>query len=298
MKKFYPILILLMSIVWSQASVAQDVELLVEVPVPSDQITRLDERSNYIVHNFWKRLNYKGAFSAVDRMDATMGQFFSITPFATADTVFMAINTLISGIEKADAKNILPLARLAEKWCGTDSAEYESEDLMLPFAQAVARSKKIKGPEKEYYAKMAQRMENSREGVAPADFTFIGPGGNTARFSDVTEPTVLLFFYDPEDFNSRLARTRLGNDFVVKTLVAHNLLKVVSLYPGEATQAWKDDIETLPEGWIIGANPNIGDYFTIKSYPQLYFLNEDRIITDKDFSVDAAIIYFNQFLKK
>lgn len=277
---------------------AQTVPLLVDVPVPPEQITRLDEKSNYIVNNFWKRLNFKGAFSSNDRMDATFGQFICVTPYATADTVYMAIDFLIKGVEKADAKNLLTLAKIAEKWCGTDSAEYASEELMLPFAQAVANSKKIKGPEKDHYAAMAKRLANSRVGVAPADFAFIVPDGTTAHFSEVSQPTVLIFFYDPNDFDSRLARTRIANDFVIKTLSQRELLKVVAIYPGNPDAEWQKDIDNMPANWIIGASPEVGQYFTMNRKPQMYYLDQDRTITDKDFSVDAILSYFGQFIKR
>lgn len=277
---------------------AENTPLLVDVPVPPAEIQRLDERCNYIVNNFWKRLNFKGAFSSQERMEATLGNFLAVTPYATADTVHMAIDFLIKGVEKADAKNLVPLARMAERWCGTDTSAYASEELMLPFAQAVANSKKAKADEKAYFGNMARRMANSRKGVRPADFTFTTPGNTTGKLSDITEPTVLIFFYDPNDFNARLARTRLGNDFVVKKLIEHNLLKIVAIYPGQPDADWEADIESMPQGWIIGAAPEIKNEFTISKMPHLYFLDEDRIITDKDFSVDAAILYFGQFLKK
>ncbi len=276
---------------------AQDVQLLVDVPVPSDQLTRLDERCNYIVDNFWKRLNFKSAFSAQDRMEATLAQFLSVTPYASADTVYRAIEMLTTGVEKADAKNLVTLAQMAERLCGTDSAEYASEDLMQPFAQAVANSKKVKSPEKARYAAMARRMQNSRLGTVPSNFSFTVPDGSKAMFSDITEPTVLLFFYEPDCLDCRLARTRLGNDFVVKTLIAHKLLKVVAIYPGEPDETWQADIESMPDQWVIGAAPDIDLDFTIKRTPQLYFLDENRKITDKDFSVDAAILYFSQFMR-
>lgn len=281
-----------------QRVMGQNVDLLVDVPVPPEQMTRLDERCNYIVDNFWKHFNFKGAFSAKDRMEATLGQFMSVTPYATADTVYMAIDTLIKGVEKADAKNLVTLAEMAERLCGTDTSEYASEQLMLPFAQAVADSKKVKkSPEKDRFTAIAKRLANSRQGVAPADFSFTTPDGSTGRFSEVEEPTVLLFFYDPEDFESRMARTRMANNFVIKTLLEHKQLKVVAIYPGPATQAWKDDIDNMPDLWVIGAAPRIKEFFTMTRKPQMYYLNQDRVITDKDFSVDAILIYFDQFLK-
>lgn len=277
---------------------AQQTRLLVDMPVPPAGMERLDERCNYIVDNYWKNFNFKGAFSSQDRMYATLENFVAVTPYATADTVHMALDRLISGVEKADAKNLVTLARMAERLCAVDTAAYPSEELMLPFAEAVAKSKKVKNEDKQYFAEMARRMANSRRGVAPADFSFTTPGNATGRLSDITEPTVLLYFYDPNDFNSRMGRTRLGNDFVVKTLVERNLLKVIAIYPGEAGAEWEADIESMPEGWVIGAAPGVEHLFTLRSLPQLYFLDSDRVITDKDFSVDAAILYFGQFLRR
>ena len=276
---------------------AQQTDLLVKFPVPPDEMTRLDERCNYIVDNYWKHFNFKSAFSSKDRMEATLAQFLSVTPYASVDTVYAAIETLVRGVEKNDARNLLTLAGMAERLCATDSAEYASEDLMLPFAEAVANCKKLKGPEKEKYTLMAQRMRNSRVGVTPADFQFVVPDGTTGRFSDVTEPTVLLFFYDPNDFQSRLARTRLGSDFVIKTLINHGMLKVVAIYPHAPDNAWLEDVSAMPPGWIIGAAEGIGDYFSLRRNPQIYYLDEERKITSKDFSVDAALIYFSQFLQ-
>ena len=276
----------------------QETQLLVSIPQPPAQMETLRERCNYIVDNYWKHFNYKGAFSSVDRLDATLGEFIAVTPYASADTVFAAINSLIAGVEKTDGKNLVTLARLAEKWCATDTSEYRSEELMIPFAQAVAKSKKVKGPEKEYYRLMAQRMTNSRTGVAPADFEFTVSDGSTGRLSEITTPTVLIFFYEPDDFDSRLALTRLGSDFVVKTLSRHNMLKVVAIYPGTPTEQWYADAESMPDDWVTGAAPGIDEWFTINRKPHLYYLDEDRVITDKDFSVDAAIMYFNQFLQK
>lgn len=298
MKKIFALLFVVIVAVMPCRIYAQDVPLLVEIPTPPAQLERLDERCNYIVDNFWKRLNYKGAFSSLDRLEATLGQFMSVTPYASADTVYMAINTLVKGVEKADAKNLVTLAKMVEKLCGTDTSEYESEDLMLPFAQAVANCKKIKGPDKEYFTKMAKRLTNSRVGVIPADFSFTMPSGNTANFSDIKDETVLIFFYDPNDFESRLARTRLGNNYVIKTLGDYNMLRVVAIYPSAPDDTWLADIESMPDNWVIGAAPGIDDMFTIRRMPQIYYLDGDRKITDKDFSADAAIIYFDQFLKQ
>lgn len=271
-------------------------DLLVDIPKVPERIERLDERCNYMMMKFWERANLKSVFSSPDKLDATFGQFLAYAPYATADTVRLAIDNLIKGIEKADAKNLAKLGALAEKWCGHDTCEYASEELMMMFADGISKSKKFKGPEKARYQAMAKRLSNSRTGAIPGDFEFFYPDGTKGKFSDIESSSYLLFFYEPDCIDCRLGRTRLGQHYVIKTLQNHNLLKVIAIYPNEPDDQWKADIEAMPDNWIIVSSPDIDELFTITHSPEIYYLDKDRRIESKGFSVNTAIRYFDQFL--
>ena len=279
------------------SAAAQSDEILVEMPVPPESMTNLSQRCNFILDKFWNKFNFKAAFSSLDRMDATMGQFFSITPYATADTVFMSINKLLEGVERADDKNIVPLVKIAEKWVGNDTAEYASEQLMYPFAKFVANSKKIKNsPDKQYYSRLAKQLENSMIGATMPDLTFTTPDGSVSRLYEITTPGVILFIYNPKDFDSRLARTRLANDMALNALTNANLLTVVALYPAKSDKVWEEEIENIPPKWVIGSAENLPELITIRHQPQFYNINDRHGVTDKDFSADDALMYFARIL--
>lgn len=271
--------------------------MLVDMPKVPENIEGLAQRCNYILDNYWKRANLKSAFSSHDRMDATFRQFLTFTPYATADTVHMAIDNLIKGVEKADARNLVPLARMAEKYCGTDTAEFASEELLLPFVQAVADSRKVKSPEKARYQALARKLHNSRLGATVADFEFTCPDGTTGHLSDVDRELVLLYFYDPDCLDCRLVRTRLSQDIAVKAFISQGFLKVIAIYPGEADAAWQEDTESMPDTWVIGANPEIDLDFTLERSPQMYLLDKDRKVMSKGFTDGEALRYFNQFIQ-
>ena len=190
-------------------------DLVVPIPAVPEEMSRLDERCNYIVDNFWKNAAFKSAFSSLDKMDATV--------------VHQALETLITGVEKADAKNLIKLARMAEKWTGSDTAEYASEELFFPFVKAVATSKKVKDPEKARYQALYRQLNNSRQGARVADFSFTCPDGSTGKLSDVTSPSVLLVFYEPDCIDCRLAKARLSSDYVLPALVKSGVLSVIAI---------------------------------------------------------------------
>lgn len=271
---------------------AQANNLLVEIPKAPEYITRLDERCNYIVDNFWKRANLKSAFSSLERMDETFHQFLAFTPYATADTVHLAISNLIKGVEKADGKNLLPLADIAAKYCYGDTAEYQSDELFFPFVEAVATSKKVKSPQKERYKALYRQLDNCRAGAEVKTLTFTCPDGSQGKLEDIRTPAVLLFFYEPDCIDCRLARARLAADYNLPILVNAGAIKVVAVYPGEPDDEWRADSESFPDGWVVGANPDIDADFIIEHNPEIYYIDSKRKVVARGIRVDNALATF------
>jgi hypothetical protein len=295
MKKYILSLILCVAAGFSATAQTQS-DLLVEMPVAPDNITRLDQRCNYIISRYWDKFNPKSSFSSLERMDKTFGQFVGLTPYATADTVHIAVDHLISVVQKAKPENLLTLARIAEKWCYADTAEYLSEELYFPFLEAIVKDKKAKGPERARFQAQYDQLLHSRVGQAVPDFTFTKVDGTTGTIADVTAPHVLLFFYDPECTDCRFAKARLSADYSVQRLIEANELSVMAIYPGDADADWRADAEQLPQSWVVGACPDIDQKFTIRSQPEIYYLDKDRIIRVKDVPVDNIINTFKQFI--
>jgi hypothetical protein len=296
MKKY--ILSLILSVAAGIVGTAQTAsDLLVEMPVAPESITRLDERCNYIISRYWDKFNPKSSFSSLDRMDKTFGQFVALTPYATADTVHLAVDHLISVVQKAQPENLITLAKIAEKWCYIDTAEYLSEELYFPFIEAIVKNKKAKGAERARFQAQYNQLLNSRVGCKVQSLTYTKPDGTKGSIDDVAAPHVLLFFYDPECTDCRFAKTRLEADYSVKKLIDDNELAVMAIYPGDADDAWRTDAEQLPQSWIVGANPDVDQTFTMRYKPEIYYLDKARTIRVKDVPIDNILTTFNQFIQ-
>lgn len=119
-----------------------DAGRLFPYPVVPDSKTLLDQRCNYLVYHFWDRANIKQTFSTISKLQDAFGDWASFMPYATSDTVMMSIDRYIASVEKADAKMVPEMVKIAEHWFQGDSAEYSSDVLYLPFCKAGARAKK------------------------------------------------------------------------------------------------------------------------------------------------------------
>ena len=271
---------------------AQQTDLLVQVPTAPDHLTSLTARCNYIVDKYWERCDFKSAFSAKERMDRTFETFTEFLPYAQADTVHMAIDRLIAGVEKTGGANLLELGRIAEKHLYSDDAELKSEEVYFPFVSAVAKSKKVKGAEKARYEAQYKQLANSRLGVANPKIELTRADGTKCSLDDIKAPQILLFFNDPDCMDCRMAKARIAADFDIAALIKNNAMAVVAIYPGENTDEWKEYQQSLPAEWISGYWPDADTMYTMEFTPEIYYIDNSRVIRAKDLTVEDTLAAF------
>jgi hypothetical protein len=278
----------------SLATSAQTTESdhLFQYPTVPDNIETFTERANFYIENFWQRCNLKSAFSAKQKLQEAFKDYVTFMPYADAEVVHKSIDKLITDVSKTP-KNLLTLANMAEATLYSDSAAIISEECYLPFIEAVANSKKLSKAEKSRYAYQAKAIGGSQVGMKAPDFTYTRPDGTTGKLSDsVGGKYVLIFFNDPECDQCELTRVRLAADYNLNDLINDNLIDVMSIYPGEATDEWIAKTDTYNKKWIVGASPDIDELYSMFRPPVIYYLNGQHKILSKTFTIDNLLDAF------
>lgn len=283
-------LIFLLSALLPQMSYAQNDEPLFPYPVVADDSDMsLSERCNYLVYNFWDRCNIKQSFSTLNKLDKAFGTWLSFMPYATADTVHLAIDRYIASVEKASPKEVLQIGKMAEKWLYSDSAAFFSEELYEPFCEAVVKNKKVSKAEKARFQSQLQILQSSGLGKIVPHITYETPSGEKHNLGDVVASRVILFFNDPDCFDCRLLKTRLAADHNLNWLLERGLVKLVSIYPSEADDEWRADAAGYPATWEVGASADIDTFFNLQSTPSLYYLDGKHKVLGKDVPADNLL---------
>ncbi len=273
------------------ASAAEPQELIPR-PLPPDSMTNLQPRCDFIVTRFWDRCNLEQAVLHPTELKSAFGEWVSIMPYASADSVHAAIDKVLSRYSKSGPIT-LRMAELAEYWTYTDSADYFSEEIYLPFAKAAANHKKIAKIDRARFAQDTQIIESSGLNATVPNLKFTRPDGSQGSLADATGASVLLFINDPDCFDCNMARIRLANDYNTNNLIEKGELIIVSIYPGSPDdKVWRDALPDYPETWIVGAMPDADKYFLIDNPPTFLFLNRDHRVLAKDLPVDH---YLNAF---
>ncbi|MDE7153999.1 MAG: DUF5106 domain-containing protein [Muribaculaceae bacterium] len=253
-----------------------------QYPTPPESIEGFYPRVNYMVEHFWDRCDMKGAFSSRPRLKSAFEDYMQLVTQAQSDTAMTSIDNLIKRVRKADAKNILTLGSIAREVLYSDSAYIFSEQLYLPFAQAVAQTNKISSADRAPFEYEVGILSTSQVGMTLPDITFTRPDGTKGALSDAGRKRLLLMFSDPECDECRMLAVMQSADTNLRQLHEKGFLQLVVLYPGDPTDDWKRRVADYPAEWIVGANPDLDTMFALDVMPNVYYLSPKRKILAKN----------------
>jgi hypothetical protein len=288
MKKLAIAILTIFSLFGFQQVNAADGDLF-EYPKPPEELTKLDERCNFLVEHFWERCDFKSALSRRDKLDNCFSDWISFIRFANTTSVFPAVDKLLETVKKSSDQS-LAIAQLAEKYIYSDEAEYVSDELYLPFAKFAAENKKIPNEERVHFQAQVRIITSSAKGAVVPDLQMVNLTGDKVSLRQSIKSTnVVLFFNDPDCFDCTMARVRLAADYNLKKLIEENSVQLISIYPGEPDDEWRKDAADYPDSWTVVAVPDADLYFNLSSTPKLYCLNSNCKVTLKDVPLDNLL---------
>lgn len=299
MKKLLTIILLAFAAVFPAG--AQIQENLFVYPTPPDTMTLFQPRCDYIISRFWNRTNFDQALLHPAEFNKAFGDWVSIMPHASADTVHNAIDRLLARFGKKGGDKTLAVARLAEAWVYSDTSELHSEEIMLPFARAAAAHKKIDKSDRAHFAAIEKIINSSMVGSTLPDLEFFCPDGSKGKLSDIAQGSVLLFFNEPGDPRSSIVRIRFDADPNTQALIEDRELTIVSIYPHKPDAKWTEEAKDYPANWHNVAIEDAAEYFGKIAAPQLYFLNSELKVLAKNMTQEyllGAFKYTNENRRK
>lgn len=249
-------------------------------PQAPESITDFKQKCNYTTFHFWDNCNLKSAFSSRKKMKGAFEDFVSIAVHASRDTTFSTIKSLIENVRKVP-NNMLTLGEIAEEVLYSDSSEIYSEELYLPFAEAVAGTKKIPSASRLRFERQANILGHTQVGMIAPNFEFIKPDGSKGNLHESFGKRILLIFNDPDCDDCKMTMVRLSADFNLKQLIEKGYINLVSITPSEASQEWKDAVADYPAEWIVGSAEDVDNMFDVSNTPTILYLDPNGKILSK-----------------
>lgn len=264
-------------------------------PTVPDTISSLSGRADYFVTHFWDKADMKRIFSNRQNVRDAFGDYLSMMPHAQRSIAANSVDELLSRLSK-QPKDLAFIAETAESMLYSDSAAFWSDELMLPFATAAAKNKKIDEGTRLRMQRLTSILENNRSGHnAPNPQMTLTDGTTSSVYTPDDNLTYqVLFFNDPDCTSCNMARMKLDADYLTSRLINAGIVKIISLYPGEMDEEFMRIAGRFPKTWTIGANPDVDLIYDLRTQPCFYLLTGQGYIVDKNIPVDQILAIFSR----
>lgn len=280
-----------------QAQSASAPATLFPYPTAPDELETLSDRTNYLVTHFWDRCPMQSAILKRDEFKKAFLDYISFMPYAEAHVTHESIDKLIAAYSK-QPEHMLTLAELAEEAVYNGESDFVSDEIFLAFANPVIENKKINKTKKARIAHEAKVVGQTQVGQPAPELNYTLPDGTKGNLSSTKGSHVLLFVNDPDCEDCMMARVRLSADNNINDLLDSGLLKIVSIYPGDYSAEWAQQVANYNKRWIIGACPDIDEIYDLRSSPALYYLNPKGEILSKTLDVSNLLEAFRHVNNK
>ncbi len=257
-------------------------------PSPPDSLTSLYSRCDYLVDHFWDHCDLKKAFSSKSKMRQALADYLSFMPYANVESVYASIAKFTGALEKQPA-DLLFIVEEAEAQLLGDSCQYYSEQIYIPFAQAVIDNKRVDKTAKLRYQQQVTQLSSTQPGTIAPDLSYTDREGTSRQLADDKAEMIVVFFSDPDCSDCRMARVQLDANIQATRLIDRKLLKIVCLTPTDYSADWAESVASYPQEWSVGAAPEADLIYHITGYPSFYILDRHHKIHAKNYNIQQIL---------
>jgi hypothetical protein len=204
---------------------------------------------------------------------------------------------MMSKSAQGSKKLFLYFTEMADKYLYDPNSPAMNEELYIPVLEVMIQTPALDDTEKIRPQLRLEWAYKNRIGTKAGNFQYALASGQTGTLYRVSADFVLLFFNNPECSTCKEYTEGIRNSSVMSRLLLERRLQVISIYPDENVDEWKQNYAIYPSEWIIGYDPtfSIGEKYDLKASPTLYLLDKDKTVLLKDASLKLIENYLNHY---
>lgn len=262
-----------------------------------------EARKDYLLRHYWDRFDFADKNLLADKEVTEQGfvNFIALLGDGQTDDELAtaAMNTFCRQMTlRQEARKVfLPMAK--DYLFNTRSPMYNEETYARFLHGLTLVSERMDEAERHRTAFLLKLIERNRPGDLATDFSYILPDGTQKRLSGtaVHGDRLVLLFYDPECEQCRETLDRMKADARLTEAVRQKKLTVLAIYTEGDEQVWRNALNELPPGWMVGTDRNaIKDkaLYDLKAMPSLYLLDAQKrvLVKDGDYEEIIKSVYY------
>ncbi len=251
------------------------------MPAVPPSLKEPKERADYVVEHYWERYDFGREHKAEDStfLEQAFVDYAAVLPLADSTCADKSIAKLVNASDNASYRE--RIMSLARHYLGHPQSPVRNEMIYTMFLRRYAALPSLALEQRERALYMSHQLSKNLPGQQAADFAYTTRKGQKGTLHTTKGRRLLLVFYDPDCDNChRILAEVIQNG----RLNSNPDLRVMAVYAGTDTEAWRKERIQLPEGWMDAHAPEIERkqlYYT-PATPAFYLLDEDKKVVLKD----------------
>lgn len=291
MKKLILFAIVAVAALSASSARADEPTTYFQYPLVPDSVKTLEGRTTFLIKHFWDFCDLKKAFSSRAKMAGALKDYLTWMPYANPAEANKSMARFLMALEKQPQDQLF-IAREAEKMCHVDTGLYYSDQIFLPFANAVANNKRIKAEDRAHFERMARVLALTMVNTSAPGFDYTDRTGAPGKWTNANPDSAavtLLFFNDPTSSATNFARARLNASITTSKFIREGVAKIISVSTLEPGQEWTELAKSFPDSWTVVTSPQIDTNYDITFRPSFYILDEKGTILMKNADTNQVI---------
>lgn len=264
-----------------------EIQPLFEYPTAPEELSSLEEKSDYLVNHFWDGMDFKSK-STVDQnaLNDAFRVFSVPMRWANRDKAIAATDKLIATISK-NPTLLLQFTKAAEETIYGPRAQVWVDEVYLKFLNALVKNKKVPAQRKQKYEKQLKVLSQSLVGSVAPEFKFENKNGGESSYFPMATSTIIIFG-DPKNTDWRLTRLRLESNAALSQAVEKGKVNILFIIP-EKMENWQNEVAGYSSNWTVGCGENLNDIYDMRAMPSVYTIGSDGKILLKNTPLDTAV---------
>lgn len=260
---------------------------LFEYPSAPEEIDGIEAKSEWLLENFWKPLDFKSK-TAVDQIKLNHAFNVYLTPmrWAAKDKCLASVDELLKALHN-NPTLLLQFVKAAEENLYGPRAEVYIDEIYVKFLDEIAKNKKIKPVRKARYQRQLDILSATMPGQIAPRFKFKKSNGEDAEYFPMSTFTIIEFG-DPSCSDCRLARLKMESNAALSQAIAKGKVNVLFIIP-DAADDWAQQVNNYSSAWVVGASDDVDDIYDLRLTPTFYTIGTDGKIISKNITVEEAI---------
>ena len=254
-----------------------------KIPV---MLTDREQQLSFYIQHYWDHFDFADTtyVTPLEVAEQAWVDYIDLLCRAPLDKAQEEMKAMMSKSVQQSKKVFLYFVDLANKYLYDPNSPMLNEELYIPILEVMIETPVLSDSEKMLPKNRLEWAHKNRVGTKAINFEYTDIKGKTGTLYQVKADCILLFFNNPGCSSCKEHIEAIRNSIVLNKLLSSNRLKIMSIYPENNAEEWKEHYGNYPAEWINGYNKSqtIDKKYNLRAIPTLYLLDKNKTVLLKD----------------